>query len=80
MDEDVNVVFPPTAKDLRRAGTVILLVGLVLVALGCRFFLGTDPADRNAAVMVWIVAVLLVGVGTGVVVTARRRGAPETPR
>ncbi len=75
--EGPKVLFPPTTRDLRRAGWNIMFVGVLIALIGYRFFLGTDPTDVNAAWMLWFMSALLVIVSGFMVGTAKKNGAPE---
>jgi hypothetical protein len=76
-DEQHKVIFPHTARDLRRSGITIGSVGVVFLGIGYRFFIGDDPTDQNAAYMIWAVAAELIIIGVLIVATRKRKGAPE---
>jgi cytochrome c biogenesis protein CcdA len=76
-DEQHKVIYPHTARDLRRSGITIGSVGLVFLPIGYRFYIGTDPADQNAAFMIWVVGIGLITIGALIFATRKRKGAPE---
>ena len=75
--EGPKVLFPPTTRDLRRAGWSIMAAGFVIALIGYRFFIGTDPTDVNAAWMLWFMSALVVIVSGIMIGTAKARGAPD---
>lgn len=76
-EESPKVIYPHTARDLLRAGVTILTVGIVFLGIGYRFYIGNDPTDANAAFMIWLVGVGLIVIGSIVVATRKKKGAPE---
>ena len=81
MSHDVIKPAEPTPSDLRLSGALQVMAGFIWVLAGY-LFLTYVPEDGAvvAAAMFWLIALMLLVVGTTVIVFADRGGRPGRSR